>query len=37
MNKTPPQAIDKRAWTLQEALLSTRLIYFGARQIKWSC
>jgi hypothetical protein len=31
------EAIDTRAWTLQEALLSSRLITFGSRQIRWSC
>ncbi|KAL0935850.1 uncharacterized protein CTRU02_208064 [Colletotrichum truncatum] len=37
----PPQDlkehIDSRGWTLQESMLSTRLVTFGARRISWSC
>lgn len=31
------QAIDSRAWTLQEGLLSRRLVSFTPRIIRWSC
>lgn len=31
------QAIDSRAWTLQEGLLSHRLISFSSRVVRWSC
>lgn len=31
------QAIDSRAWTLQEGLLSHRLVSFTPRIIRWSC
>lgn len=31
------QAIDSRAWTLQEGLLSHRLASFGSRLVRWSC
>ena len=27
----------KRAWVLQERLLSRRLIYFGAKELSWEC
>jgi hypothetical protein len=37
MGEPPPEATDTRTWTLQEALLSTRLICFGPRKIKCSC
>ena len=30
-------SFGKRAWTIQEQLLSTRLIYFGKRGIFWRC
>ncbi|KAI1388268.1 heterokaryon incompatibility protein-domain-containing protein [Hypoxylon trugodes] len=29
--------INLRAWTLQEALLSHRILYFSSEQIVWSC
>ncbi|CZR70193.1 uncharacterized protein PAC_20094 [Phialocephala subalpina] len=29
--------IEQRAWTLQEHLLSQRLLIFGSRQIWWTC
>lgn len=32
-----PKPIHDRAWTLQEALLSHRLVSFGSRFISWSC
>ena len=31
------QIINSRAWTLQEGLLSHRLVSFGSRVVKWSC
>ncbi len=31
------EAIDSRAWTLQESLTSTRLVSFGRDTISWSC
>lgn len=31
------EAIDSRAWTLQEGLTSTRLVSFGRDTISWSC
>ncbi|KAI7774391.1 uncharacterized protein LA080_008818 [Diaporthe eres] len=35
--RSPIEAIDSRAWTLQEGLLSHRLVSFGSRIIRWSC
>ncbi|KAJ8126757.1 hypothetical protein O1611_g6883 [Lasiodiplodia mahajangana] len=32
-----PEPIDGRAWTLQEQLLSTRIIEFGTWQTRWTC
>ena len=29
--------IHKRAWTLQEAALSTRAVYFTSQEIRWEC
>jgi hypothetical protein len=29
--------LDKRAWTLQESLLSPRLLNYSAGQLRWSC
>ncbi|KAI1310418.1 heterokaryon incompatibility protein-domain-containing protein [Xylaria venustula] len=31
------EPIDERGWTLQERLLSTRIIEFGSRQTRWIC
>ena len=31
------EPIDERGWTLQERLLSSRIIEFGSRQTKWIC
>lgn len=33
----PYSAISKRAWILQERLLSPQILYFGSRQIYWEC
>ncbi|RFU23759.1 hypothetical protein B7463_g12578, partial [Scytalidium lignicola] len=35
--KYEEEPINKRAWTLQEGLLSPRLVSFGSHQIGWSC
>ena len=32
-----PGPLFDRGWTLQEDLLSTRLLHFGAEQLLWSC
>ena len=31
------EPINTRAWTLQESLLSPRLLIYGSRQLSWSC
>ena len=31
------EAINSRGWTLQESLLSTRLLSYGTRGLRWSC
>lgn len=31
------EVINTRGWTLQESLLSTRLLTFGSRNLRWSC
>ena len=33
----PVEPIDQRGWTLQERLLSSRIIEFGSRQTRWIC
>ena len=33
----PVEPIDERGWTLQERLLSSRIIEFGSRQTRWIC
>ncbi|TRX96824.1 hypothetical protein FHL15_002130 [Xylaria flabelliformis] len=33
----PTEPIDERGWTLQERLLSSRIIEFGSRQTRWIC
>jgi hypothetical protein len=35
VNARPP--VDRRAWTMQEQLLSTRLIQFESDQVHWIC
>ncbi|KAL1851109.1 hypothetical protein Daus18300_012656 [Diaporthe australafricana] len=37
IRRIPEEAIDSRAWTQQEGLLSRRLVSFGSRVIRWSC
>lgn len=37
LQDTPPDALDMRAWALQEALLSKRLVRFGSHQLTWQC
>lgn len=32
-----PEPLEKRGWTLQENLLSTRLLVFNAHQLQWKC
>ncbi|KAI0099619.1 heterokaryon incompatibility protein-domain-containing protein [Nemania sp. FL0031] len=32
-----PEPIDRRGWTLQEQLLSTRIVEFGTRQTRCTC
>ncbi|TVY41306.1 hypothetical protein LSUB1_G004145 [Lachnellula subtilissima] len=29
--------LNQRGWTLQEGLLSSRILYYGSRQIYWQC
>ncbi|KAL8300887.1 hypothetical protein RB597_009384 [Gaeumannomyces tritici] len=36
-NEPPPEPITTRAWTLQEAFLSRRLLIFAANQMYWCC
>jgi hypothetical protein len=31
------EPLDKRAWTLQEALLSPRILYYGSKDLMWKC
>lgn len=33
----PVEPIDERGWTLQERLMSSRIIEFGSRQTRWIC
>jgi hypothetical protein len=35
--KSPPEPIDERGWTLQERLLSKRIVEFGTVQTRWIC
>ncbi|RSL99247.1 hypothetical protein CDV31_012255 [Fusarium ambrosium] len=35
--RVPDEPLDKRGWTLQEGLLSRRLLSFGRQQITWEC
>ncbi|KAJ2898664.1 heterokaryon incompatibility protein-domain-containing protein [Zalerion maritima] len=36
-NNRPQEPISLRGWTLQEALMSTRLLIFSSRQLYWCC
>ncbi|KAH7313214.1 heterokaryon incompatibility protein-domain-containing protein [Rhexocercosporidium sp. MPI-PUGE-AT-0058] len=33
----PDEPLDKRGWTLQESLLSPRILYYGSRDLIWKC
>jgi hypothetical protein len=33
----PDEPLDKRGWTLQEALLSPRILYYGSKDLIWKC
>ena len=33
----PPEALDSRAWALQESLLSRRILRYGSTQMSWKC
>lgn len=33
----PDSPLARRAWILQERLLSTRILYFGSRKMYWEC
>ncbi|KAH6714411.1 heterokaryon incompatibility protein-domain-containing protein [Leptodontidium sp. MPI-SDFR-AT-0119] len=35
--KRSPEPLDSRAWTLQEFLLSPRILYYGSHEIVWRC
>jgi hypothetical protein len=37
MDAKDPYPLDTRAWTLQEALLSRRTLYFGCDDVIWKC
>jgi Heterokaryon incompatibility protein (HET) len=36
-DERPAEPIASRAWTFQEAILSTRLLIFASRQVYWCC
>jgi hypothetical protein len=31
------EVVNSRGWTLQESLLSQRLVFYGSRQLEWTC
>ena len=35
--KRHPEPLDCRAWTLQEFLLSPRILYYGSNEVIWRC
>lgn len=35
--KREDSPVDSRAWTLQERILSPRILYFGADMLRWEC
>ncbi|KAK0710170.1 heterokaryon incompatibility protein-domain-containing protein, partial [Lasiosphaeria miniovina] len=37
INYHKPEPLDLRGWTLQERLLSTRILEFGRKTISWTC
>lgn len=36
-NSTQQDPINARAWTLQESLISPRLLEYGSQQLRWKC
>jgi hypothetical protein len=34
---SPDEPLDRRGWTLQEALLSPRILYYGCKDLIWKC
>jgi hypothetical protein len=34
---SPDEHLDRRGWTLQEALLSPRILYYGCKELIWKC
>lgn len=37
LQRDNPDPVHTRAWTLQEAVLSNRAIYFTSREMRWEC
>lgn len=35
--ESPDEPLDKRGWTLQESLLSPRILYYGSKDLLWKC
>ncbi|KAF4632651.1 hypothetical protein G7Y89_g5472 [Cudoniella acicularis] len=35
--ESPDEPLDKRGWTLQESLLSPRILYYGSKDLIWKC
>ncbi|KAL5316583.1 hypothetical protein ACEPPN_015632 [Leptodophora sp. 'Broadleaf-Isolate-01'] len=33
----PDEPLDRRGWTLQESLLSPRILYYGSKDLIWKC
>ncbi|EFY86402.1 putative tol protein [Metarhizium acridum CQMa 102] len=33
----PEEPVDSRGWTLQESLLSPRILYYGSKDVIWKC
>ncbi|KAL2061854.1 hypothetical protein VTL71DRAFT_7232 [Oculimacula yallundae] len=33
----PDEPLEKRGWTLQESLLSPRILYYGSKDLVWKC
>lgn len=36
-NNGPPEPLSKRAWTMQEQMLASRMIHFATREMIWEC